>query len=305
MRKAIQLLAVAIVALLASFSARADDSGKCGMNVEWKMYPTAGNEGYYTLEISGRGAMYNYNSDDNRTPMEWRQLNVSKIIIKEGITYIGNSAFSFSQSLTSVSFPSTLTVIGGSAFNGCSSLRTVTLPKSLKTIGDCAFYGCSSLTSVTFPNSLTSIGECAFMDCSSLRSVMLPKSLKSMGMDAFSWSGLTSVTLPNSLTLIPGYAFRGCKSLTSITLPSSVAIIEDNAFSGCDNLRVINVLRKVPPQCTWRAFCWYTAAEYRRCRLNVPAGSEVSYRSHPAWRWFYKTNKQTTTKRNRTTRYRR
>lgn len=187
MRKTISLLAVAIVALLASFSASADDSGKCGMNAEWKMYPTAGNEGYYTLEISGRGAMFNYNYEDNRTPIEWRQLNVSKIIIKEGITYIGNNAFWGLQSLTSVSFPSTLTVIGSGAFGGCSSLRTVTLPKSLKTIGDCAFSDCSSLTSVTFQNSLTSIGEDAFSFCGSLKSVTFSKVLKSIGNYAFAF----------------------------------------------------------------------------------------------------------------------
>ena len=283
MRETISLLAVAIVALLASFSATADDSGKCGMNVEWKIYPTAGNEGYYTLEISGHGAMFNYNTQDNRTPMEWRQLNVSRIIIKEGITYIGNNAFSGSQSLTSVSFPSTLTVIGTKAFGGCSSLRSVILPKSLKTIGKFAFEDCSSLTSVMFPNSLTSIGEWAFVGCSSLR----------------------SVTLPSSLTSLPEYAFCMCKSLTSITLPSSLASIGNGAFSSCYNLKVIKSLRKNPPQCTYAAFPWDTAAGFRSCRLNVPAGSVASYRSHHAWEWFYKTNKQTTGNRNRTTRHRR
>ena len=291
MRRAISLLAVAIVALLASFSASADDSGKCGMNVEWKMYPTAGNEGYYTLEISGRGEMYYY--EENGLPWNGVKSRIDKIIIKEGITYIGNYAFDGFQNLTSVSFPSTLTVIGLSAFSECSSLKSVTLPNSLTEIWNYAFSECSSLTSVTFPSSLTSIGMGAFADCNSLRSATLPNSLKDIDDGAFcGCSSLMSLTLPSSLKSIPKAAFGSCESLTSITLPSSVTFIGREAFSDCNNLRTINALRKVAPSCedksAFRCFDSFYRI-YRQCKLNVPAGAEASYRNNSTWKYFYTT----------------
>ena len=65
----------------------------------------------------------------------------------------------FENSLYSV------TSIGERAFGWCSSLTSVTIPHSVTSIGDGAFNKCSSLTSVTIPNSVTSIGDYAFTIC--------------------------------------------------------------------------------------------------------------------------------------------
>ena len=46
-----------------------------------------------------------------------------------------------------------VTSIGDEAFNGCTGLTSVTFPEGLTSIGERAFYGCTRLTSVTVPDS--------------------------------------------------------------------------------------------------------------------------------------------------------
>ena len=101
------------------------------------------------------------------------------------MTNIGNSAFAYCSSLTSVTLPESVTSIGSSAFFDCISLTSVTLPEDVTSIGNSAFAYCSSLTSVTLPEGVTSIGNSAFAYCSSLTSVTLPEGVTSIGNDAF------------------------------------------------------------------------------------------------------------------------
>ena len=117
--------------------------------------------------------------------------------------------------------PQGITAIGDDAFTRCSSLTSVSIPDSVTSIGDAAFYGCTSLTSVSIPNSVTSIGDAAFFSCDSLTSVSIPDSVTSIGDRAFSYcKSLTSVSIPNSVAAIGDYAFSDCPNLT-LTVPRS------------------------------------------------------------------------------------
>ena len=84
------------------------------------------------------------------------------IKFKKPIRKIGNSAFDYCSSLTSVTIPNSVTKIGEGAFSRCYSLTSVTIPDSVTSIGDYAFSGCKSLTSVSIGNSVTEIGYWAF-----------------------------------------------------------------------------------------------------------------------------------------------
>ena len=61
--------------------------------------------------------------------------------------------------------PNSVTNIGDNAFWFCESLTSINIPNSVTNIGDYAFVGCESLTSINIPNSVTNIGRSAFQDC--------------------------------------------------------------------------------------------------------------------------------------------
>jgi hypothetical protein len=162
---------------------------------------------------------------------------LTSVTIPNGVTSIGGVAFYGCTRLASVTIPSSVTSIGGSAFLRCTHLTSVTIPNSVSSIGNWTFGVCTSLTSVTIPSSVTSIGNWAFGDCTSLTSVTIPSSVTSIGDETFSrCTRLTSVTIPNGVTSIGDYAFYGCTRLASVTIPSSVTSIGDYAFSECTGL---------------------------------------------------------------------
>ena len=130
------------------------------------------------------------------------------------VTSIGDYAFTYCESMTSVIIPNTVTSIGNGGFFHCESLTSVTIPNSVKSIGENAFNACHGLTSVVISNSVESIGRSAFRYCEGLTSVTIPNSVKSIGDYAFGYcDGLTSVTIPNSVVSIGGYAFLECPEL--------------------------------------------------------------------------------------------
>ncbi|MDB4404206.1 leucine-rich repeat domain-containing protein, partial [Akkermansiaceae bacterium] len=94
--------------------------------------------------------------------------------IPNSVTSIGNVAFRYCSSLTSITIPDGVTSIGRRAFYECSSLTSITIPDAVTSIGDWAFYLCTSLTSITIPDGVTSIGVASFNTCTSLTSITIP-----------------------------------------------------------------------------------------------------------------------------------
>lgn len=168
--------------------------------------------------------------------------SLTSIIIPNSVTTIGAKAFYNCTSLTSITIPNSVITIGEFAFTYCTSITSVAIPNSVTTIGDCAFAGCESLTSITIPNSVTAIGDAAFEDCASLSSVIIPNSVTAIGGEMFRECGnLTSVTIPNTVTTIGEMAFAGCERLTSITIPNAVTAIGNYAFHWCYSLATVSI----------------------------------------------------------------
>ena len=236
MRKNILLL------LLTLFSFSAIHAEKDG-NIEWNL----SNDG--TLTISGSGDMPNYSKNiNNVTTVPWfpQRYLIHTVVIKHGVTNIGNYAFFQCTNLTSITIANSVTSIGEEAFFLCQALTSIAIPNSVTSIGEFAFSDCSGLTSITIPNSVTSIGGQAFAGCKALTSIAIPNSVTSIGDGAFSsCSGLTSITIPNSVTSIGERAFCDCSKLTSITIPNSVTSIGEYAFRDCSGLTSITIPNSV------------------------------------------------------------
>ena len=178
-------------------------SGSCGDHLNWKLENG-------TLTISGTGKMANYAIPDDAP---W---------------------FSSRRSITAVSIENGVTSIGDYAFSDCMELSSITIPDSVTSIGDYAFLTCWNLGSITIPDSVTSIGTGVFGDCYGLSSITIPNSVTSIGNYTFSGcTGLSSITIPNSVTSIGTDAFRICPNLNSVTFHGTEAQWETirNSFS--------------------------------------------------------------------------
>ena len=184
------------------------------------------------------------------------------VVVPEGVTSIGKSAFSGCKSLQSITLPEGVTSIGNRAFKGCKGLAdengfvivkdilfdydgsggNVVVPEGVTRIESWAFRWCEKLQSITLPEGMTSIGNRAFEGCEKLKSITLPEGVTSIGWDAFNGcKSLQSITLPEGVTSIGDSAFYECKSLQSITLPEGVTSIGRYAFSGCEKLQSITL----------------------------------------------------------------
>ena len=213
-------------------------SGTTG-DCTWKLDGTV-------LTISGNGAMGNYYGYGyTGFSLPWGQ-SVTEVIIKTGVTSIGEHAFAGCSELRSITIPDSATSIGNAAFIECISLTSVMIPGSITSIGDEAFNGCRGLRSITIPGSVTSIGRGAFVNCRRLTSVTIPESVTSIGNSTFSsCTGLTSVTIPNGVTNIENFAFLDCAGLTSVIIPGSVTSIGESAFERCTGLTSITIPNSV------------------------------------------------------------
>ena len=76
-----------------------------------------------TLTISGSGAMAAYTSSS----MPWAAYkdNITSVVIEDGVTSIGNYAFSNCSCLTTVTIEGSIETIGSNAFSNCSCLTTI------------------------------------------------------------------------------------------------------------------------------------------------------------------------------------
>lgn len=200
-------------------------TGSCGYNLSYK-YDDRTKE----LIISGNGRMYDYSSLNQ----PWHDYNISKIIIKDGCSYVGNNAFYNLRYLVSnLDLSNSIQEIGDYAFCNMSITQLI-IPTDIVRIGKYAFSDCKNLSRVNFSGCdvLEDIGDYAFAFCPiSANYFTIPKSVKCIGSFAFLYSSFNGLSLNDNLESIGDMAFGELK-ISKLDIPNSVKSIGSQSFHG-------------------------------------------------------------------------
>ncbi len=238
--------------------------GVDGNNLTWRYNSKNG-----TLTINGNGDMNDWSSYSS---VPWYSIcsSIKSVIISDGVTSIGNSAFEGCRSLSSITIPDSVTSIGDYAFDNCDTLTAVyitdiakwceieflwfssnplcyaenlylngelvtdlVIPDGITSIGSFAFEGCSSLTSVTIPDSVTEIGNFAFSDCYTLTAVYIT--------DIAKWCEIKFLSSSSNPLYCAENLYLNGELITDLVIPDSVTSIGDYAFYDCSSLTSITI----------------------------------------------------------------
>ncbi len=277
--------------------ATGETGGFCGEQVYWVHSGT-------TLYIRGTGAMA-----DSALDLGEYNTTITTVIVEEGVTTIGNSAFQKLSNLSSVTLPDSLQSIGASAFHGLQALEHVQLPQNLKTIGDAAF-GESGICSITIPASIETLGAASFNGCQNLTEIILedgvqgycvvdnvlftadmttlitypagkagayaiPEGVVTIADHAFYQAReLTDVEIPDSVQNIGMWAFCYCVKLTVVSLPGGLVNPGFITFGDCTNISSV-IFRGNAPQQIAPMFVWTASGNSSGINVFYPAGDET------------------------------
>lgn len=241
--------------------------------------------------------------------------SVKKVVLNEGITRIGLSAFKGCSVLNDITLPQNVANIDKQAFSGCVALEEISIPDGCTSIGTQAFENCSSLTSVSLPSNITEIpgymftgcktlgaieipnkvsdiGQSAFLNCSSLKNVSFPSSLFRISTMAFASSGVTEAVIKSaSFKMLGQQAFYECADLKSVTLPASTSNIGQEAFVGTSLETLTCEATGVP----YANANMCSDSTYSTCKLYVPEEAIDDYKQSNVWSKFLSINKLQTT----------
>lgn len=182
------------------------------------------------------------------------------LVIPEGVTVIGDRAFSGIRFGGRLYLPDGLKKIGSGAFYYCSFQGELVIPAQVQVLKQNCF-GANDFTSIHFAENseLVKIEDSAFGENSRL---------------------YEPVVLPDNLITIGAHVFQYCSQLTAITIPANVSVIGEAAFGSCSYLSSITCHATMPPIVGNNAFAGVPKDNFT---LEVPEQSVVKYQTATGW----------------------
>lgn len=228
----IAVLMILPIVSFCAFAVGATGSGACGQNVNWELDENG------VLTISGTGPMADFFTEEYPDGSPWNVAGlteqIKKVVVEDGVTSIGSSAFYQCSELTEVSLPEGLTEIRELAFTDCKKLEKINFPSTLKAIRCGAFGVCLALEDIDLPSGLETIEYFGFYECKGLKNVVIPDSVTELGYETFRLcENLESVNVPRGVTEVTQSLFADCPSLTTVKLHDGITLINNMAFSKC------------------------------------------------------------------------
>ena len=234
-KKSISILLAMLCAFnlaVVSFAEETVTSGTCGENSKWSFDEASGK-----LTISGYGEMNDYAINNNSIPyyypVPWADYKpyVKLIEISSDITYIGMNTFRDCIEVTELILPEGVSRIGASAFNGCEKLYRVNMPESITVIDTGAFLNSQGLREVYYAGGFEKWNSISFASKES-------NPLRYEGKLYFDGILVENLTIPDGVKEINKNVFSNNNCITSVTIPESVEKVGENAFISSDKLEV-------------------------------------------------------------------
>lgn len=192
---------------------------------------------------------------ENQEPVE---ITVPSALDGKQVVRIGSGAYSgedypYCKYIAKITVPEGITSIGEFAFTGCTKLEGLVLPDSLETMERNMIAGCC-LTEITVPRGVKAIDHETFDACETLTAIRADQdNLVYASQDGILYNKEKTAllccprgfggdfTVPETVTVIGEKAFSACYGLTDITIAASVADIEREAFWNCHSLQTVAV----------------------------------------------------------------
>jgi hypothetical protein len=157
---------------------------------------------------------------------------IKSIQIDNGITGIGERAFSGCNNVNQITLSNTVTKIGYYSFKDCTSLPTLNLPKSVSKIDSTAFINCTSLVAINVSKENSYFTDVA--------GVLYSAGLKTLLLFPANYKEST-YCINNTTEKIGAYAFYGNKNLKNISLSQTINEIDEYAFANSESFEQITI----------------------------------------------------------------
>ena len=129
---------------------------------------------------------------------------------------------------THYTIPDGITGIGEKAFSGCTNLKVILIPPSVVFIDHNAFSGVQAVKLLPGNEIFEMDSAGALIDKQEKRLVFFPRTYKG------------KYVIPDTIRTICGHVFYHC-AITELVVPESVEEIEDSAFSNCNSLLSLTI----------------------------------------------------------------